>query len=123
MDPAWADVPLPAAGWVVRDTMADVGAELYGRNCTACHALDGESIIGPNLRDVTRRRTPDWIRAMIAHPDSMLQADSIARALLAEYQVPMVNRRLDDARVRALVEFLWRADHPPDPQASAGSRP
>lgn len=118
VDPAWANVPLPDPGWTVRSEMADVGAELYARNCTACHALDGDGIVGPNLRDVTRRRSPEWIRAMIAHPDSMLANDSIAAGLLEEYQIPMVNRRLDDARVRAVVEFLWRADHPPG--AAAG---
>jgi hypothetical protein len=35
------------------------------------------------------------------------------RQYLLEYQVPMLNRELDEARVRAILEFLWRADHGP----------
>jgi mono/diheme cytochrome c family protein len=113
VDPEWASAPLPGPGYRADAAMADVGADLFGRNCTACHAVYGESLVGPNLQGVTQRRDMAWIRAMIARPDSMLANDSIAIALLEEYQVPMVNRRLDDARVRAVVEFLWRADHPP----------
>lgn len=94
--------------------MADVGAELFRRNCVACHSVGGGSVVGPDLRGVTTRRTPEWIRGMIARPDSMLRVDSVAQALLVHYQVPMLNRELDAARVRAVMEFLWRADHAPD---------
>jgi len=93
--------------------MADVGAELFRRNCVACHSVGGGDVVGPDLSGVTRRRSPDWIRGMIARPDSMIRVDPVAGALLIQYQVPMPNRRLDPARVRAVVEFLWRADHGP----------
>ncbi|UCC24469.1 MAG: cytochrome c [Gemmatimonadales bacterium] len=113
VEDSWAQAPLPEPGALVDPQMADVGAELFRRNCVACHSLGGGSVVGPDLAGVTFRRTPYWIRAMIANPDSMLRADSTARALLATYQVPMLDRRLDAARVRAIVEFLWRADHGP----------
>lgn len=115
VDPAWGDLPLPGVGGdhVVDPAMADVGAELFRRNCVACHSLGGGSVVGPDLKGVTARRSPDWIRGMIARPDSMLRVDSVAQALLAHYQVPMLNRELDAARVRAVMEFLWRADHAP----------
>lgn len=115
MDPAWADAPLPEAGVVASDSMADVGAELFRRNCSACHSLGGGDVVGPDLSGVTTRRPMDWIRGMVARPDSMLRVDGVAQALLLEYQVPMLNRELDEARVRAIIEFLWRADHPPSP--------
>lgn len=115
VDPAWGDLSLPAAGagHLVDEGMADVGAELFRRNCVACHSVGGGSVVGPDLRGVTTRRTPEWIRGMIARPDSMLRVDSVAQALLVAYQVPMLNRELDAARVRAVMEFLWRADHAP----------
>ncbi len=110
IDPAWADAPLPSPGDPVDDEVADAGAWLFRRNCAACHHIGDSSMLGPDLAGVTRRRSAPWIAAMIRNPDSMLVADSIAQRLLAEYQVPMANRRLDGARVRALLEFLHRAD-------------
>jgi len=95
----------------VSDSMADVGAELFRRNCAACHSLGGGDVVGPDLAGVTTRRPIEWIRGMVARPDSMLRVDGVAQAMLLEYQVPMLNRELDEARVRAILEFLWRADH------------
>lgn len=125
MDPAWGALPLPEVGYTAVDSVADVGAELFRRNCVGCHAY-GDDIIGPDMTGVTLRRSQPWIRAMVSNPDSMLAVDSVAQALLLEYQIPMLNRRLDPARVRAILEFLWRADHgPTDPtpgQEDAGPR-
>ncbi|HSG46869.1 MAG TPA: hypothetical protein VLA43_03530, partial [Longimicrobiales bacterium] len=42
----WADAPLPAPEHVVDPVMADVGAELFRRNCVACHSLGGGSVVG-----------------------------------------------------------------------------
>lgn len=124
VDPAWADVPLPSAERPVDPVMADVGAELFRRNCVACHSLGGGNLVGPDLKGVTERRPQAWIRGMVARPDSMLRVDGVAQALLMEYQVPMLNRELDQARVRAIMEFLWRADHaPPQPEASPADAP
>ena len=116
-DPAWAAVPLPAEiGWIADDAMADAGADLFAANCSACHYIGGEDVdagLGPNLQAVTRRRDATWIRAMIANPDSMLASDSIAARLYDEYGIRMLNVRAEPAEVRALIEFLWRADHGP----------
>jgi mono/diheme cytochrome c family protein len=116
-DPAAADAPLPAPGDPVDDALADAGAWTFRRQCAACHTLGGGPVVGPDLAGVTRRREMRWIEAMIRNPDSMLVADATARALLGAYQVPMLDRRLDDARIRAVLEFLRRADRGPVPHA------
>ncbi|HSM04728.1 MAG TPA: cytochrome c [Longimicrobiales bacterium] len=123
VDPAWADRPLPSAELSVSDSIADVGAELFRRNCVACHSVGGGDVVGPDLAGVTTRRPITWIRGMVARPDSMLRVDGVAQAMLLQYQVPMLNRELDAARVRAILEFLWRADHPPENAADRLSRP
>lgn len=121
VDPAWADRPLPNAEMAVSDSIANVGAELFRRNCVACHSVGGGDVVGPDLAGVTQRRPMPWIRGMVAEPDSMLRVDGVAQALLRQYQVPMLNRELDEARVRAILEFLWRADHPPPGTAGAST--
>jgi 2-succinyl-6-hydroxy-2,4-cyclohexadiene-1-carboxylate synthase len=115
LDPALADGPMPGRYDPIDPELADAGAWLFQHNCSACHHLGDVSMIGPDLAGVTERRSLDWIAAMIRQPDSMLVADTIAQRLLMQYQVPMANRRLDGARVRALIEFLRRADIGPGP--------
>jgi mono/diheme cytochrome c family protein len=113
LDPALADAPLPVPGAPVDDRLADAGAWYFQRNCVACHSMGGGDGVGPDLAGVTDRRTLPWIEAMVRRPDSMLVADSVARALLERYQVPMLDRQLDGARIRAILEFLRRADRGP----------
>lgn len=114
LDPALADAPLPDLATPIDQELADAGAWYFRRNCSACHHVGGtEALIGPNLAGVTQRREMPWIAAMIRRPDSMVMHDSTARALLEQYKVPMANRELDGARIRAVIEFLRRADHGP----------
>ena len=105
-----ADGPLPDRFTPIDDGLAESGAWLFRRNCSACHHLGEGDRIGPDLAGVTERRSYEWIEAMIRRPDSMLAVDSIAQAMLLQYQVPMADRRLGPERVRALLEFLRRAD-------------
>ena len=114
LDPALAEAPLPALTAPIDQKLADAGAWYFRRNCSACHHVGGsDALIGPNLAGVTERREMAWIAAMIRRPDSMIMHDSTARALLEQYKVPMANRELDGARIRAVIEFLRRADSGP----------
>jgi mono/diheme cytochrome c family protein len=113
VDPSWADRPLPSSERLIDARMADAGASLFRQNCAACHYIGGddpEAGLGPNLEGVTHRRDPIWIRSMIANPDSMLDADTISGRLFDEYGIRMLNVGAEPAEVRALLEFLWRAD-------------
>jgi len=107
----YAASPLPAPGTPVDDVLADLGADVFRARCSACHAVAGEAKLGPNLSGVTRRRDLPWIRAMILRPDSMTADDPVASALKAEYGVQMlVTGEVTPAHVRAVIEFLRRAD-------------
>lgn len=113
VDPAVAGRPLPTADTPVDEALAGAGAWHFRQGCAACHSVGGGDIVGPDLAGVTERREIPWIEAMIRRPDSMLVHDDTARALLQRYQVPMLERDLDPAVVRALLEFLRRADRGP----------
>jgi mono/diheme cytochrome c family protein len=107
----YAGVPLPSSEAPVDSTLADVGSKIFRKRCSACHAITGDSRVGPDLAGVTHRRDLGWIRRMVLRPDSMTIHDPVARGLKETYQIQMLTpRSLDDAHVLALVEFLRRVD-------------
>jgi mono/diheme cytochrome c family protein len=114
IDPAVAERPLPERGAPLDTALVRVGARIYQERCVACHKLDAGIAVGPNLHDVTDRREPEWIRGMVLNPDSMLRTDSLARALLREYRVPMIDPGIGEPEFRAVLEFL-RAQAPAGP--------
>jgi mono/diheme cytochrome c family protein len=106
IDPAVAERPLPERGAPLDTALIRVGARIYQDRCVACHKLEAGVAAGPNLRGVAERREPEWIRGMVLNPDSMLRVDSLARTLLVEYGVPMIDPGIGEPEFRAVLEFL-----------------
>lgn len=101
--------------------MAARGEELFReRGCAACHRLE-ERLVGPPLGDVASRREYGWFRHMVVNPDSMVRSDSTARAMLAEYMVPMPDQGVTDEEARALFEYFRREGEGSDRSPSAGA--
>ena len=87
--------------------LAALGEQLFAdRGCVACHKFGEGKFVGPDLEGVTARRSFDWLYAMMTAPDSMLQSDSTAKALFAEYLTPMPNQKVQPDEARALYEYL-----------------
>jgi len=86
------------------------GAEIFTAKCSACHKLD-ERYIGPALKDVTKRRTPEWICNQILNPEEMIQKDPTAKALLAEYIAPMANQHLTRDEAESVLAYFLKHDH------------
>ena len=107
--PASADAPWPAEGAPVDTALARAGERLFARGCAACHTVGGGRLSGPDLAGLLERREPDWIRGMVLSPDSMLRFDPVARALLAEYRLPMPASNLSPRELRAVVEHVRAA--------------
>jgi len=85
--------------------LAAVGEADFTTLCTTCHKMD-ERYVGPALREVVTRRTPEWIMNMILAPDKMIVSDPDARALFVEYSIPMTNQNLTEDKARAILEYL-----------------
>lgn len=91
--------------------MAAAGGRWYrARGCLACHALDGEDVVGPVLSGITRRTEYEWFRAMVMSPDSMLRTDPRARELLHSYRIPMPDQGVNELHTRAMWEYLRALD-------------
>lgn len=84
------------------------GEEKFTLLCTACHKLD-ERYVAPPLRDVTSRRTPEFVMNMMLNPLEMTQRHPATKQLLAEYYTPMAPLGLTEQDARALLEYLRKA--------------
>ncbi len=93
----------------VDQQLASQGQNLFEMKCSACHKIN-ERYIGPAIKDVTIRRTPEWIMNMILDPIGMAQNDPTAKKLLAEYGAPMANQSLTQKEARAILEYFRITD-------------
>jgi mono/diheme cytochrome c family protein len=93
----------------IDNALVEKGLEVYKTNCTACHKLD-KRYIGPALRNVTERRSPEWIMNMIMNPELMLEKNALAKALITTYNAPMANQNMSEEQARAILEFFRSND-------------
>jgi mono/diheme cytochrome c family protein len=84
------------------------GEEIFALKCAACHKLD-ERYIGPALRDVTERRTPEFILNMMLNSWEMTQMHPTVKEMLATYYTPMPDQGLTEEDARALLDYLRQA--------------
>lgn len=115
---AWCVAPTSGAaqsgGLTVDAALAQRGQSLYrNRGCEACHTIGKGKRAGPDLQGVTTRRDLDWLRRWLKNTNEMLQSDSTAQAMLAEYNgVRMPGQKLSDQDVDALIHYMAREQRP-----------
>ncbi|MEM8998769.1 MAG: cytochrome c [Bacteroidota bacterium] len=86
--------------------MAARGEAKFNAICVACHMVD-QRMIGPAMKGVYERRSPEWVMNMILNPNGMLREDPIAKALLKEYNnAIMLNQNLTEEEAREVAEYL-----------------
>ena len=86
--------------------LAAQGEAKFNAICIACHMVE-QRMIGPAMKGIYERRSPEWVMNMILNPDGMLKEDPIAKALLKEYNnAIMLNQNLTEEEARAVAEYL-----------------
>lgn len=101
--PRAAESPVDAAA-------AAAGEKLFStKGCTACHAW-GKRLTGPDLKDVTTRRTQVWMENQILHPDVMTKTDPIAHELFAQFALQMPKQGLTETEAKQVIEYLKKRD-------------
>jgi cytochrome c551/c552 len=90
--------------------LAEKGKAIYEGKCSACHQLTEQKIVGPGLKGVTEKRSPEWIMNMIINPEEMTKKDPTAKKLLAEHLTQMTNQDVSEQDARALLEFMRQID-------------
>ncbi len=90
-------------------SMAEKGKAAFEQKCAACHRFE-ERFVGPPLKGVTERRTPEWIMNMILNPVEMTQKDPAAKELLANYLTQMTYQNVSEEEARAILEYFRQFD-------------
>ena len=94
----------------INQNLAKSGKKLFNQLCTSCHMIKEESV-GPAIKGILERRSPEWIMNMILNPTEMLQEDPIAKKLLAEYNNEyMYNQNLIEDEAREIIEYFRTLD-------------
>lgn len=90
----------------IDQTMVTEGEAVFKAKCTACHKIS-KKFVGPALKGITQRRSPEWIMNMTMNPEEMIKKDPIAIQLLAEANgAPMANQNITEEEARALLEYF-----------------
>lgn len=83
------------------------GKAIFDEKCAGCHSIGNGKLVGPDLKDVTKRREADWIKRFLKDPPNMLATDPVAQQLLKENNnVSMPNLSLTDDQIGQLLEYL-----------------
>ena len=86
--------------------LADEGKSVYSRMCTACHRID-KKFIGPEMKGLFDRRTPEWIMNKLLDPEGMIEKDSLTKKIFAEFNnVIMPNQNPTEEEARAMLEYF-----------------
>ncbi len=95
---------------------ADNGKKLFEANCLGCHAIDKKEI-GPALRGIHLRRTPEWLVQWIRNNEKFRKVtkDPDAIALYNEYNGAgmTVFEYLTPVNVQEIVEYIKTAPEAP----------
>lgn len=88
--------------------------DLFARKCGSCHTVGKGVRVGPDLKDVAKRRSRTWLESFVKAPSALLDSDPDARNLLAEFKgVRMPDLGLSDADARMLVDLVVRCSTEP----------
>jgi mono/diheme cytochrome c family protein len=86
------------------------GKKVFQRKaCGGCHKIGGEETtsVGPNLKDVEKRRDPKWVREWIKDPRIKQAAnDPIYVELMKKYPTKMPYLKLSDSDIEDVLKYI-----------------
>ena len=79
----------------------------FVKRCSSCHTVGKGDKVGPDLKDITKRRSIEWIIKFVKGPRSIINSgDKYAINLKNKFDVIMPDQELDDEQIKALVELI-----------------
>ena len=105
---------LPNKSGVTTDTLGQnlggdlaKGEWLFDNNCSSCHDLTDQVVVGPGLYKVSERMDKTWFKSWVNNPDSLIQNNPKARELFEQYnQTRSIDFDFTDDEIDMLFEYL-----------------
>jgi len=85
------------------------GEELFKKKCKQCHKTTEQVLVGPGLKDVTKRRSVEWIDRWLIDPKKILDSDDpIAQELKKNFKrvMPKIPEMSDEENRKNIIEYL-----------------
>jgi len=87
---------------------ANEGEDLYKLTCAACHTVGKGKLVGPDLQNISEKRSQDWLVSFIKSSGSMIKnGDADALAIFEEYKgILMPDNLYNDAQILSILDYI-----------------
>ncbi len=87
---------------------AGQGETMFKSSCSACHSVGKGRLVGPDLKDVDKRHSEEWLHAWIKSSQTVVKSgDTSAVRLFAEYNnMIMPDQNLSDADIKEVLAYI-----------------
>jgi mono/diheme cytochrome c family protein len=101
-------VAAAAQGFTVDPAMAQAGKKIFmNKGCGGCHQIGKNSKTSPDLGGVQDRRSLEWLRRWLMDTKAMLETDSTAKALMAQFKgARMPQQKISENEADQLVHYI-----------------
>ena len=96
--------------FAITSMSADEGEDLFKTTCAACHTIGKGRLVGPDLQNITGKRSQDWLISFIKSSTKKINSgDADAKAIFEEYnKLLMPDNNYTDAQVMAVLNYIDR---------------
>ncbi|MFD1756683.1 c-type cytochrome [Rufibacter sediminis] len=117
--------PAAGAGDGADAGVIDNGMTLFKNNCTQCHSVGADVVVGPGLQDVHKRRSEAWLLKWIKNSSALIQSgDKDAVAVFNQYaKQQMPSFAFSDDELKSIIAYIKKESESPTAAAAPSAGP
>ncbi|GGD72655.1 hypothetical protein GCM10011514_40950 [Emticicia aquatilis] len=85
------------------------GKEIFNQNCVQCHSPTDEVVVGPGLKNISKRKSTKWIINFTKNPQRIIDSgDKYAISLFNKFNKTQMTafQNLSDEEIKAIIKYL-----------------
>jgi cytochrome c2 len=86
----------------------EIGKTLWEGNCTSCHSVTDEMVVGPGLEGILERRNIEWLIPWVKNSQAVIKSgDKYAVELFYKYnKAVMTSFAFKDEEIKAIFQYI-----------------